>query len=59
MVPERDFDLRGTAIYSDRYRKEGGTWRICHTGYDRIFEERRKMSSGELISFSSRFDADR
>lgn len=59
IVPEHDFDLRGTAIYSDRYRKDDGAWRIYHTGYDRIFEERRKLSTGELVSFKSRFDSGR
>ena len=58
VVAGADFDLRGTAIYRDRYRKEHGSWRISHTGYDRIFEERRKLHSGELVSFTSRFDDD-
>ena len=30
--------LYGAGIYSDRYAKEGGTWKICHTGYKRTFE---------------------
>ena len=31
--------VQGAAFYSDRYVKEGGTWRIAHTGYRRTFEE--------------------
>lgn len=28
----------GTALYRDKYRKENGVWKICHTGYHRVFE---------------------
>lgn len=28
----------GTAIYKDRYRKVGDTWKIEHTEYDRVLE---------------------
>ncbi len=35
----QDFTLRGAAFYRDEYAKEGGQWRIAHTGYERIFEE--------------------
>jgi SnoaL-like protein len=52
-----DFELHGTALYHDEYRKEDGRWRISHTGYDRIFEERRRRSTGEVLSLRSRFDA--
>lgn len=31
--------IRGAAFYEDRYRKEGGVWRISETGYRRVFEE--------------------
>lgn len=54
-VPAYDFALAGTALYEDRYRCVGGEWKISHTGYVRIYEERRKHSSGELVSFKSRF----
>lgn len=30
--------LRGAAFYEDRYVRDGGTWRIQHTGYERIYE---------------------
>jgi hypothetical protein len=30
---------------------------ISHTGYERVYEEQRKISTGELIAFRSRFDA--
>ncbi len=53
IVPAHDFELHGTALYRDEYRKEGGRWLICHTGYDRIFEEQRRRSTGETLAFSS------
>lgn len=56
-VPGYDFALAGTAIYSDRYVCDEQGWRFTHTGYTRIYEERRKHGSGELVSFTSRFGA--
>ena len=54
IVPAQDFELHGTALYQDRYVKDGGQWRIAHTGYDRIFEEHRRYSSGEVLSVRAR-----
>jgi hypothetical protein len=51
-----DFELGGTALYTDRYRRDGDSWRISHTGYERIFEEQRTYSTGKLLSLTSRFD---
>ena len=48
-----DFDLHGTALYEDRYRKVDGAWKIAHTGYQRIYEERRRYSSGQVISMTA------
>jgi SnoaL-like domain len=56
IVPAFDLVLGGTALYEDEYVIDDGEWRIKHTGYDRIYEERRRLKSGELISFSTRFD---
>jgi SnoaL-like domain len=56
IVPAFDLVLGGTALYEDEYVIDDGAWRIRHTGYQRIYEERRRMKTGELISFSSRFD---
>ena len=53
MVPEHDFDLRGTALYADRYVKMAGAWRIAHTGYERVYEERRRLSTGAAISITA------
>ena len=50
IVPAQDFELHGTALYADRYVKDGDAWRIAHTGYDRIFEEHRRYSTGEVLS---------
>lgn len=55
VVPASDFELHGTALYRDEYVKVGGTWKIRHTGYERIFERQRRPSTGEEISFKSRF----
>jgi len=38
-VMEYDIVLRGAAFYTDEYVKQGGHWRIQHTGYERTFEE--------------------
>jgi len=35
---EADSHTFGTAIYTDRYRREGGTWRIESTAYERVIE---------------------
>ncbi len=56
IVPAFDLVLGGTALYEDVYVFDDGQWRIKHTGYQRIYEERRRLHSGELISFSSRFE---
>jgi hypothetical protein len=58
IVPSVDFELDGTAIYTDEYVKVEGAWRIRHTGYVRVYEEQRKHSTGALLKFHSRFDAD-
>jgi hypothetical protein len=50
IVPAHDFELSGTAFYDDRYVKVGDAWRIAHTGYERVFEEHRRYSSGRVLS---------
>lgn len=59
IVPAHDFELHGTALYRDEYRKEDGRWRISHTGYERIFEEQRRRSTGETLRMETMFDAGR
>jgi hypothetical protein len=56
LIPAVDLEIHGTALYSDRYSKVDGSWKIRHTGYERIFERQRKVSTGELLSLKSRFD---
>lgn len=56
IVPGADLEIGGTALYDDRYVRRDGSWLIAHTGYQRVFEEQRRHRSGELISFTSRFD---
>jgi hypothetical protein len=58
VVPAHDFVLDGTALYDDAYALVDGEWRFTHTGYARIWEERRVLSTGKLLTFTSRFDAD-
>jgi hypothetical protein len=55
IIPEFDIEIAGTAFYEDRYVRDGCRWRIAHTGYERIFEERRAHSTYELSSFTTRF----
>ena len=56
IVAGADFELGGSAIYTDRYEKVDGAWRIRHTGYIRVYEEHRKHSTGELTAFRDRFN---
>lgn len=55
IIPAADLVLGGTALYDDTYVEVDGEWKIRHTGYQRIYEERRKHSTGELLSFATRF----
>ena len=55
IIPAFDLVIQGSALYDDTYVLVDGKWRIKHTGYTRIFEEHRTLVSGELISFTSRF----
>jgi len=59
IVPAADFELAGTAIYRDDYEKVDCRWLIAHTGYERVYEEQRKQSTGALLSFTSRFEEDK
>jgi hypothetical protein len=43
--------LDGAGIYSDRYRKVDGAWRISHTGYRRVFEV--IVPVGDVINWRS------
>ncbi len=56
IVAAADVEIGGTAFYEDRYRLTGEGWRIAHTGYTRVFEEQRRHTTLEVISFTSRFD---
>lgn len=55
VVPAADLEIGGAAYYRDEYVKTDGRWLIDHTGYERVFEERRVHSTGALVSFRSRF----
>ncbi|MGI8329792.1 nuclear transport factor 2 family protein [Actinomadura scrupuli] len=49
LVPEYKLLIKGAAYYSDRYRREDGGWRICHTGYVRTYEA--TIPLGDLPGF--------
>lgn len=55
IVPAADLEIGGTAFYRDEYVAAGEQWRIAHTGYERVFEERRVHSTMAVQSFRSRF----
>lgn len=38
IVPDHRVMIKGSAYYEDRYRREGGVWRISHIGYVRTYE---------------------
>ncbi len=52
MVPAADLEIGGAAYYRDEYVKANGRWLIDHTGYERVFEERRVHSTLALVSFT-------
>jgi hypothetical protein len=52
IVPEHRLIIRGAAYYRDRYRCEGGEWRIAHTGYDRIYETVTPFAEGSRLTAS-------
>lgn len=44
--------IMGSALYHDEYKKVDGEWKICKTGYDRLWEEIHPRS--EHIKLTSR-----
>lgn len=48
--------LQGTGFYEDEYRKENGQWKLCHTGYERVFEEVVSRKNLDVLAFKTRFD---
>ena len=42
--------MSGTAIYSDEYQKEGESWLIVKTGYQRIYECVEPIGEGHKIT---------
>lgn len=54
IVPAADLEIGGAAFYKDEYVKVDGRWLIDHTGYERVFEERRSHATLALKSFRSR-----
>lgn len=44
--------IYGSAIYEDSYRKESGKWKICATGYRRVFEAMEPLGEHHRITES-------
>ncbi|MBR5485944.1 MAG: nuclear transport factor 2 family protein [Oscillospiraceae bacterium] len=44
VIRKHNLGLRGTAIYTIKYEKVDGAWKILDIGYNRIFEERWNRS---------------
>ncbi len=42
--------LYGTAVYEDQYRREAGEWKICATGYERVFEAVEPLAEGHQLT---------
>jgi SnoaL-like domain len=46
--------IEGAAFYEDRYaRGEDGRWRICHTGYVRIYETMQSLDDLPSLKFTA------
>lgn len=42
--------IYGSAIYQDLYRKESDEWKICATGYKRVFEAVEPLGKDHMIT---------
>ena len=49
--------ITGSAIYQDSYRKEGDEWKICTTGYRRVYEAVEPLGEGHMITENMFADA--
>jgi hypothetical protein len=47
--------LDGTGIYEDKYRKVDGQWKICHTGYKRVYRQIQDRNRMPILHLKSRF----
>lgn len=47
---EAGMRIYGSAIYEDAYRLEDGEWKICATGYKRIFEAIEPLGEGHSVT---------
>ncbi len=45
VMQEWDLTVRGSAFYTDEYRKVDGEWKIASTGYKRMYEEIQPRSN--------------
>jgi hypothetical protein len=52
ILADHRLTIRGAAFYSDRYEKVDGEWRIRHTGYRRVYEERGKRPDDLTLTAS-------
>ena len=42
--------LSGACLYDDRYVKEGGDWKIEHTGYERLYEIVEQLPAAPMVT---------
>ncbi|HEX9773812.1 MAG TPA: hypothetical protein VGA44_10135 [Steroidobacteraceae bacterium] len=42
--------LSGACLYDDRYLKVDGTWKILHTGYERLYEIVEQLASPPVVT---------
>lgn len=52
VIRKHNVGLRGTAIYTIKYEKINGEWKILDIGYNRIFEERWDRSDYNKREFT-------
>jgi hypothetical protein len=54
-MPARSI-LQGAGFYTDEYVKQGGEWKIKHTGYERTFEFYTPYVDGPGVELRTRWD---
>ena len=42
--------LSGACLYNDRYVKQGGHWKIEHTGYERLYEIVEQLPAAPMVT---------
>jgi hypothetical protein len=53
ILTDLGINVQGAAFYTDRYVKDGDTWLIDHTGYQRTYEELMPRSSIDGLTLTA------